>query len=80
MSQLSCTKVTGGITNALFRVSGFQSITSLTAADFDSVLVRIFGAEGMIDRDIETSTYAALCNADIAYKYMGRFSNGRIEG
>ena len=103
MDQLSCTKVTGGITNALFRVSGFQTVKNLllvdnnntddTAAattansddsgnylDFDSVLVRIFGAEGMIDRDIETSTYAALCNADIAYKYMGRFANGRIEG
>ena len=101
MDQLSCTKVTGGITNALFRVSGFQTVknlllvdtnTTTTAAttaanddsddhlDFDSVLVRIFGAEGMIDRDIETSTYAALCNADIAYKYMGRFANGRIEG
>ena len=80
-SELSCTKVTGGITNALFRVSGFLSINSLPVpADFDSVLVRIFGAEGMIDRDIETSTYAALCHADIAYKYMGRFSNGRIEG
>jgi len=91
--QLSCTKVTGGITNALFRVSGFQSIvsslvddcsnTNAAAAplvDFDSVLVRIFGAEGMIDRDIETSTYAALCNADIAYRYRGRFANGRIEG
>jgi ethanolamine kinase len=100
MDQLSCTKVTGGITNALFRVSGFQTVknllvdtTTTTAAattgattdncdylDFDSVLVRIFGAEGMIDRDIETSTYAALCNANIAYKYMGRFANGRIEG
>jgi ethanolamine kinase len=89
MGQLTCTKVTGGITNALFRVSGFQSIKPLLLQDsaatassleFDSVLVRIFGAEGMIDRDIETSTYAALCNADIAYKYMGRFSNGRIEG
>lgn len=93
MDQLLCTKVTGGITNALFRVSGFQSVKTLlvenTTTDatndgdylnFDSVLVRIFGAEGMIDRDIETSTYAALCNADIAYKYMGRFANGRIEG
>jgi len=87
--QLSCTKVTGGITNALFRVSGFQSISNIfpnttttksAALDFDSVLVRIFGAEGMINRDIETSTYAALCHADIAYQYLGRFSNGRIEG
>mmetsp|Transcript_20460 Transcript_20460/g.33188 ORF Transcript_20460/g.33188 Transcript_20460/m.33188 type:complete len:493 (+) Transcript_20460:82-1560(+) len=101
---LTCTKVTGGITNALFRVSGFEKIspafiaavvrsltnggTSSTSSvidysplvDFDSVLVRIFGAEGMIDRDVETSTYAALCNADIAYRYLGRFKNGRVEG
>ncbi|KAL9179495.1 hypothetical protein ACHAXT_008785 [Thalassiosira profunda] len=99
--ELSCAKVTGGITNALFRVSGFEklkpAISSTAAAlngganggapgdlsslvDFDSVLVRIFGAEGMINRDVETSTYAALCNADIAYRYLGRFGNGRIEG
>mmetsp|Transcript_29039 Transcript_29039/g.61353 ORF Transcript_29039/g.61353 Transcript_29039/m.61353 type:complete len:502 (+) Transcript_29039:76-1581(+) len=101
-SSLKCTKVTGGITNALVRVSGFESlsskITSVVATllasnnagssstihssllDFDSVLVRIFGAEGMIDRNVETCTYAALCNADIAYRYLGRFANGRIEG
>ncbi|KAL7538508.1 hypothetical protein ACHAXR_008595 [Thalassiosira sp. AJA248-18] len=106
LASLSCTKVTGGITNALFRVSGFEKfktdIASVVAKllsnnndgtsssssidyipsliDFDSVLIRIFGAEGMINRDVETSTYAALCNADIAYRYLGRFSNGRIEG
>ena len=34
----------------------------------------------MINRDVETSTYAALCNVDIAYRYLGRFANGRIEG
>ena len=106
--SLTCTKVTGGITNALFRVSGFeelkdnissvvcQLISSCSAGDnsgtflsedgikslidYNSVLIRIFGAEGMIDRDVETSTYAALCNADIAYRYLGRFNNGRIEG
>lgn len=48
--------------------------------DYDSVLVRIYGAEGMIDRDVETSTYAALCDADVAYRYLGRFGNGRVEG
>lgn len=106
MQQLTCVKVTGGITNALFRVSGFQQIipsissalskilSSTVGTDtpssssidihkliiFDSILIRIFGAEGMINRDIETSTYAALCNADIAHQYLGRFSNGRIEG
>ncbi|KAL3795889.1 hypothetical protein HJC23_002160 [Cyclotella cryptica] len=109
---LSCVRVTGGITNALFRVSGFQRLlradsiqetlsrihsynpacnnhhgpsasTSLdadTLIPFDSILIRIFGAEGMINRDIETSTYAALCRADIAHDYLGRFQNGRIEG
>ena len=97
LASLACTKVTGGITNALIRVSGFEKLKSDIASslpttlnvdnkpinsliDFDSVLVRIFGAEGMIDRDVETSTYAALCNADIAYRYLGRFNNGRIEG
>jgi hypothetical protein len=104
-TSLACTKVTGGITNALFRVSGFETLKPvLTEAvmklldnngdgdvtllkndvnallDFNSVLIRIFGAEGMIDRDVETSTYAALCDADIAYRYLGRFKNGRIEG
>ena len=95
-SRLSCVKVTGGITNALFRVTGFGTIgpsiaTALaplvssrdaveSLVDFDSVLVRIFGAEGMIDRDLETSTYSALCDAGIAYRYLGRFGNGRVEG
>lgn len=105
-SQLSCVKVTGGITNALFRVTGFGSLGPSIATelfpiastadhddgdrpsrdvvaslvDFDSVLVRIFGAEGMIDRDLETSTYSALCDAGVAYRYLGRFGNGRVEG
>ena len=34
----------------------------------------------MINRDIENSTYSALCRADIAHSYLGRFANGRIEG
>ncbi|KAL7465651.1 hypothetical protein ACHAXS_005961 [Conticribra weissflogii] len=129
-TKLTCAKVTGGITNALVRVSGFLDLipsiesavhallsqhnvtdtdtdtfngetdgsnrnnnktlvatTTITAAtatasivDYDSLLLRIFGAEGMIDRDVETSTYAALCNVSIAYRYLGRFQNGRIEG
>jgi ethanolamine kinase len=45
------TRISGGLTNALFKI------------DFPntSVLVRIFGAEGMIDRDLETATFARLC-------------------
>ena len=104
-TTLVCIKVTGGITNALFRVSGFETLKpviikavlksldngggGITSSvnntvdallNFNSVLVRIFGAEGMIDRDVETSTYAAVCDANIAYRYLGRFKNGRIEG
>ncbi|KAL7556904.1 hypothetical protein ACA910_019278 [Epithemia clementina (nom. ined.)] len=46
----------------------------------DAVLVRLFGAEGMIDRDVETSTFVALAQAGIAPPYYGAFVNGRLEG
>lgn len=92
VERLDVNKVSGGITNSLYRVSGLSSfLGDLTAStktngkqasseEDDSVLVRVFGAEGMIDRDVETSTYAALCDSSIADQYLGRFSNGRIEG
>ena len=44
------------------------------------MLVRIFGAEGMIDRDVETSTFASLAAAGHTPPYYGRFANGRLEG
>ncbi|KAL7506680.1 hypothetical protein ACHAXN_003931 [Cyclotella atomus] len=49
--DVKVTRIAGGLTNALFKI------------DFPntSVLVRIFGAEGMIDRDLETATFARLC-------------------
>ena len=80
--KLSVSRVSGGITNILYRVSNFDvnSEKNIHGYSFTSVLVRIFGAEGMIDRDVETSAYASLCDANIAYKYLGRFANGRIEG
>lgn len=69
--DLKVSKISGGITNQLYRVSGL-----CTTAD---VLVRLFGAEGMIDRNIENATYAALARVQLAPKYFGRFANGRIE-
>ena len=69
-SHLTVTKISGGITNQLYRVSGLTT---------QNVLVRIFGAEGMIDRDVENATYAALARDKLAPKYFGRFANGRIE-
>ena len=73
-------EVTGGITNALFRVSGLSSLSAIMGYDCDSVLVRLFGGEGMIDRDVETCTFAALADCGIAPPYYGRFENGRLEG
>jgi len=73
--RLEVKVVTGGITNALFCISGFAP-----DREYDALLVRVFGAEGMIDRDVETSTFACLSESGIAPKYMGRFGNGRVEG
>jgi len=71
---LKVTTVPGGITNRLFHVSGIDARNYPS-----SVLVRIFGALGLIDRDVETSTYAALAKQGIALRYYGRFANGRLE-
>jgi len=79
--QLSVKSVTGGITNALYCISGFSNNNSGSLdLGFDSILMRIFGAEGMIDRDVETSTFASLAKYGVAPTYHGRFANGRIEG
>jgi ethanolamine kinase len=87
--QLSVTRVSGGTTNTLFRVSGWAAALGAVSKNDDdgditswtlSVVVRVFGAEGMIDRDIENATYAALAESKIAPPYFGRFANGRIEG
>lgn len=83
-SSWKVTPVTGGNTNFLFCVSGVRSDSSKSSClefEFpnDSLLVRLFGADGMIDRDEETSTYASLAKQELALKYYGRFGNGRIE-
>lgn len=70
--------VTGGITNVLYRVSG---LTAFSIAGIpDACLVRVFGAEGMIDRDVENCVFAELAKTGLAPPYWGRFANGRIEG
>jgi ethanolamine kinase len=78
--QLFISVVTGGNTNRLLCVSGISEIKSTTFPFLpDAVLVRIFGAVGLIDRDVETSTYAALAQQGLALQYYGRFENGRVE-
>jgi len=83
-SDLSIERVSGGNTNALFKVEkvagGITNQLYKVNMLSEKVLVRIFGAAGMIDRDQENATYAALAAKGYAPPYYGRFSNGRIEG
>jgi thiamine kinase-like enzyme len=74
--SLFVSPVLGGNTNTLFCVSSIQSPLENIP---ESVLVRLFGAHGLIDRDVETSTYAALSQQGLALAYFGRFANGRLE-
>lgn len=64
--------------------AGAATTTIMTS----SVLVRIFGADGIINRDIETNTFAQLCSTTTCgagklvhphLDILGRFANGRIE-
>lgn len=57
--------VSGGATNRLYRVEQY--------------LIRLFGAEGLIDRDEETYYYTRLSHQSLAPKFYGRFANGRME-
>ena len=63
----------GGITNALFRLSG---------AGRPTVLVRVYGhnTEVVIDREAENALFARLSRLGFAPPYHGRFRNGRVEG
>ncbi len=73
------TTVCGGITNKLFRceISPEKDDNSQTSRVF---LVRVFGAEGLIDRELETMQFLALYLAGLGPPYHGRFANGRVEG
>ena len=77
------TIICGGLTNALFRVDILANGNQQQQQPITSVLVRIFGAEGMIDRDKETTNFARLCDAKgivhTQLDYVGRFGNGRVE-
>ena len=68
---VTITPIAGGLTNALYKVD-YPSIQQHQHRQrqceckkggivSSSVLVRIFGAEGIIDRDVETNTFARLC-------------------
>jgi ethanolamine kinase len=71
--SITFTPVLGGITNQLFRAD-FQE------DQHDPLLIRIFGGEGMIDRNVENTIFAGLAEQGVAPSYHGRFANGRVEG
>ena len=80
------TVITGGLTNALFKVDLGEYTNDNSSNKTTSVLVRIFGAEGLINRDVETTNFARLCNnsssASVVHSQLdllGRFQNGRVE-
>jgi thiamine kinase-like enzyme len=79
-TSLHVEPVLGGLSNTLYRVSGLPVDHPHNLHHIAQVLVRIFGADGMIDRDVETSTFAALAQAGHVPPYYGRFANGRLEG
>ena len=56
------TVITGGLTNALFKVDCPPNEYGVSSFPSDPILVQVFGAEGMVDRDHETLTFACLCN------------------
>jgi ethanolamine kinase len=82
LQGLKVEPVLGGNTNMLFLVTGLRSVIIgiNDGALPDSCLVRVFGGEGMIDRDVENCLFAELAKANLAPPYWGRFANGRVEG
>lgn len=65
--------IDGGCTNKLKKVE-FLDNSHLP------LLIRLFGGEQVIDRDIENPTFEAVVKVTGAVQYYGRFTNGRIEG
>ena len=77
--KLEVVKVSGGITNLLYRVSKRES----EATDaLSSVLVRIYGpnTEVLIDREVECKLFGELSRLGFGPPLLGVFRNGRVEG
>jgi len=90
IDHLQVQSVPGGGTNKIYYVSGIIPNNDEVPTNDEeqippfpsppkNVLVRLFGAPGLIDRDVETSTLATLGRQGIALNYYGRFGNGRLE-
>jgi thiamine kinase-like enzyme len=86
-AQVSTQKLTLGITNQLFVVSVTAAVSSGAEGSGNEAeprlllrfLLRVFGAEGIIDRSVENDLFMVLAAAHIGPGYLGRFANGRCE-
>ena len=78
--KLEFTPVSGGITNKLFKCTLEQINVSNSSNNTElSWTIRVYGGEGMIDREIENETFIAMSNAKVGKEYIGSFENGRVE-
>lgn len=75
-TELRVERVLGGITNRIFCVSVKNDTQNQY---YSKVLVRVFGAEGIIDREKENEIFEQLAANTIAPSFIGEFTNGRIE-
>lgn len=68
--------LTGGNTNILYL------ITPEVTNEIEQYIVRLYGlgTEDFIDRQIENTIFAELSKSGISPKFLGLFSNGRVEG
>ena len=79
--DMSIQRLTGGLTNMLFLVTGHEKSHVVTGKK-QACLVRVNGSadiDVLIDRDVENRIFAFLSSTGQAPQYFGRFLNGRVE-
>jgi len=78
--DLEVTRISGGITNMLYRVGPREGAVGAGAAP--RMLVRVFGKAGDVvcDRACENETFAELSASAFGPTLYGLFGNGRLEG
>ncbi|CAM9228859.1 unnamed protein product [Discosporangium mesarthrocarpum] len=71
--DIEVSQISGGITNLLFKLTGPGSL---------ALLVRIYGVNTdiMIDRERDNRLFNELGRMGFGPKFLGRFTNGRLEG
>ena len=75
--KLSVVKITGGLTNILYKVS---LTAGLRTSNSPEILVRIYGAaDGLLDREKENRILERLSESGISPRLIAKFAWGRFE-